>query len=256
MNNRVNLTDAGLAILAGTAEALQQISETTQDLMSDRSRSRFVVSSIESVAEKWLLPRLAEYSRAQPDFQFDLRVEADPIDFARHNVDLCLGYGPGHYPDQRVQVILRDAVQPMCSPGNLRRNPQALHDGIAAVPGSDLLITSWGSSFGSNPTWAGWFQRAGLPLPELSSFQVGRSSLALDMAREGLGVALAQRLLGRADLASGDLVALSPITLDLGHPNCLAHPHNKTNKRNLKAVFDRLVTSAGVPDLPTVLAPF
>ena len=244
MNNRVSLTDAGHAILLGTAEALQQISQTTQELTSDRSRSQLVISSIDSVAEKWLLPRLVDYARAQPEFRFDLRVEADPIDFARHNVDLRLGYGTGHYPDLQVRPLTRDKVQPLCSPAYLRQNPAIQQGGMAEVPGRDLLNTSWGPSFGSNPTWAGWFLRAKLPAPEVGGFQVARSSLALDMAREGLGVALAQRMLGAADLTAGRLVALSPICLDLGYPYCLAYPPSKARKRGLMALVEFLVKAA------------
>jgi LysR family glycine cleavage system transcriptional activator len=244
LNNRVTLTDAGHAILLGTAAALLQISETTLDLTLDRQRSRLVISSIESVAEKWLLPRLVALSRSEPEFRFDLRVEPDPVDFDRHNIDLRLSYGTGHYPDQRVQVLARDVVQPMCSPAYLQRNPEALAEGMAAVPGRDLLSTSWGPSFGSNPGWPSWFQRAGLPMPDMIGFQAGRSSLAIDMAREGLGVALAQRMLGEADCTEGRLVVLSPLTLDLGHPYCLVHPHSKAKKRNLDLVFGWLMTSA------------
>jgi LysR family glycine cleavage system transcriptional activator len=64
------------------------------------------------------------------------------------------------------------------------------------------------------------------------------------MAREGLGVALAQRLLAEADCAEGRLVVLSPLTLDLGHPYCLVHPHSKAKKRSLDLVFGWLMTSA------------
>ena len=244
MNNRVVLTDAGQAILLGTAEALQQISEVTLDMTSDRSRSRLVISAIESVAEKWLLPRLIDYARAKPDFRFDLRVEPDPVDFARHSIDLRLCYGTGHYPDHHTQVLLKDAVQPMCSPDYLARHPELADAGMAAVRGSDLLTTSWGPSFGSNPSWSSWFQKAGLEMPEPGGFQVGRSSLALDLAREGLGVALAQRMLGAADLAEGRLIAPSPITIDLGHPYCLVHPHSKARKRSLLAVLGWLTKSA------------
>ncbi len=243
MNNRVALTDAGHAILLGTAGALQQISETTLDLRSDRPRSRLVISSIESVAEKWLLPRLVAYSRAQPEFRFDLRVEPDPIDFARHNVDLRLCYGSSHYPDLRLQVLARDVVQPMCSPHYLQANPEVAQVGLAAVPAEDLLVTSWGPSFGSNPTWANWYQTARLDMPGLGGFQTSRSGLAVDMAVAGLGVALGQRMLAATDLAAGRLVALSPMTLDLGHPYCLVHMHSKTHKRNLAALFDWLVKS-------------
>ena len=57
LNNRVVLTDAGHTIFAGTADALALISDTTGQLLFDRSKSRLVISSIESVAEKWLLPK-------------------------------------------------------------------------------------------------------------------------------------------------------------------------------------------------------
>ncbi len=80
-------------------------------------------------------------------------------------------------------------------------------------------------------------------MPELGGFQAGRSSLTVDMAKEGLGVALAQQMLGAADLAEGRLVALSPITLDLGHPYCLVYPRSKARKRNLASVFEWLVKS-------------
>jgi len=244
LNNRIMLTDAGHAILLGTAGALLQISETTLDLTADRPRSRLVISSIESVAEKWLLPRLVALSRSEPDFRFDLRVEPDPVDFDRQDIDLRLSYGTGQYPDQRVQVLARDVVQPMCSPDYLQRNPAVAAEGMAAVPGRDLLSTSWGPSFGSNPGWPSWFQRAGLPMPDMVGFQVGRSSLAIDMACEGLGVALAQRMLGQADCAQGRLVTLSPLTLDLGHPYCLVYPHSKARKRSLDLIFGWLMTSA------------
>ncbi len=243
LNNRVVLTDAGHAIFVSTAESLQNISQTTLDLVSDRPRSRLVISVIDSVAEKWLLPRLIAYARRHTDFRFDLRVEADPVDFARHNIDLRLCYGLGLYPDLRVEFLARDSVQPMCSPDYLRRNPDVLRAGMAAVPGSDLLHTSWGPTFGSNPTWQSWFQRANLPAPPPGGFQVGRSALALDLAEAGLGVALAQRMLGSAHIAEGRLVPLSDITLDLGHDYCLVHPPGAARKRTLTALFDWLLAN-------------
>ena len=252
LNNRVILTDAGHAVFAGTADALQVISDTTAELMADRSRSRLVISTIESVAEKWLLPRLAEYSRQHPGFRFDLRVEPDPVDFARHNIDFRLCYGANHYPEQQVTLLAQDSVQPMCSAAYLARHPDLLQSGMAAAPPDDFLHTSWGPSFGSNPSWRSWFQKAGLPVPpDTSGFQIGRSSLVLDMAREGLGIALAQRMLAASDLAAGQLVALSPVTINLGHPYCIAYPRSKARKRDLLAVTAWLTNSAESLAAPT-----
>lgn len=250
LNNRVILTDAGHAIFAGTAGALQAISDTAGDLMSDRSRSRLVISAIESLADKWLLPRLVAFCCDRPEFRFDLRVEPDPVDFARHDIDLRIGYGAGAYPDHHVRPLARDVVQPMCSPSYLERHPDLRRHGPETVPESDLLHTNWGPSFGSNPTWRSWFKKAGLKVPSDSGgFQVGRSGLILDLACAGLGVALAQRMMAERDLAEGRLVVLSDVTLPLGHPYFLAVPQVKTRKRALALLADWLAGTCQPDDL-------
>ncbi len=237
LNNRVILTDAGRSAFDGTTGALHRIAETTAELRAERARGRLVISCIDSLGETWLVPRLAAYCRSHPDARFELRIEPDPVDFARSGADLRLGYGMAPDPDQRVAELVLDRVQPMCSPDYAARNPEVLRKGMAAVPEADLVHTSWGPSFGSNPTWRSWHQRAGLPPPAAGSgFQAGRSSLALEMARQGLGVALAQNLMAGADIAAGRLMALSPLTLALGHPYGLAYPRSKGHKRQLLAL--------------------
>ena len=249
LNNRVVLTDAGHAIHDGTAAALQMISDQTEQLVADRSKSRLVISSIESVAEKWLISRLAAYCRLYPEFRFDLRVEPDPVDFARHNIDLRIGYDPGQYPEHMIVLLPQDVVLPLCAPAYLDRNPAA-RDGIDAVPHEDLIHTSWGENFGSHPTWHAWFLKAGLKPPaEGKGYRVGRSSLVLDVTRQGLGVALGQRMMAADDLAAGRLVPLSDIGLALGHPYCLAYPRAKGRKRHVQALASWLTDAAGVPTL-------
>lgn len=243
MHNRVGLTDAGHAILDGAAAGLQMISEATEQLVSDRSRSRLVLSTIESVAEKWFVPRLASYARFHPDFRCDVRIEPDPVDFARHNIDLRVAYDPLQYPDQAIVPLGRDVALPLCSPSYLERNPAARTVGLAAVPADDLLHTSWGPSFGSQPTWQNWFAKAQLGAPSLTKgFQAGNSGLTLDLACQGLGVALGQRLMASDAIATGRLVVLSDISVALGHDYCLAYPRAKSRRRHLAALVDWLVS--------------
>lgn len=249
MNNRVVLTDAGHAIREGTAAGLQMISDSTVQLVSDRSKSRLVISTIDSVAEKWLIGRLASYCRLYPDFRFELRVEPDPADFARHNIDLRIGYDPGQYPEHSILLLEQDVVLPLCSPAYLERNPAAAKIGMAAVPEDDLLHTSWGESFGSHPTWHGWFVKAKLEPPlDTKGFQVGRSSLVLDLAREGLGVALGQKMMAMDDIAAGRLVALSDISIALGYPYCVAYPRAKGRKRHLVALANWLAAASATTE--------
>ena len=99
-NNRIALTDAGQTIYSGASDALQSLSALTEQVVSGRARSRLVISSVPSMAERWMTPRLALYKQRAPNFRFELRSEEDLVDFTRHEIDLRLVYGLNHYPDK------------------------------------------------------------------------------------------------------------------------------------------------------------
>lgn len=244
-NNRVVLTDAGQAVYAGASEALQAISALTEQIMSGGARSRLVISVITSVAERWLESRLAAFARQNPGIRIDLRVEQDPVDFARHNIDLRICYGANLYSEMTVIDLKQDEVLPLCSPSYLERNAGARTHGMKAVPHDDLIHTNWGPMFFSHPTWKAWFAKVGLNQPDDSKgYQIGTSGLVLDMARDGVGVALGQRMMAADDLAAGRLIALSDVTIALGHPYCFVHPRSKARKTGLRPLIDWLSRDA------------
>lgn len=234
-NNRVVLTDAGQAIHVGASEALQLISTMTEQIVSGAARSRLVISVITSVAERWLESRLAIFARQHSNLRLDLRVEQDPVNFGRHNIDLRISYGASLYPEMITLPLCNDEVLPLCSPSYFERNPAARLRGMQAVSQEDLIHTNWGPMFFSHPTWEAWFAKAGLGRPDDSKgYRIGTSSLVLDMTRDGVGVALGQRMMAANDLAAGKLVALSEITIALGEPYCFVYPKSKARKPGLQ----------------------
>ena len=240
-NNRVVLTDAGNAVFHGTSEALQIISALTEQMISGTVRSRLVVSVISSVAERWLEPRLARFALQNQSVRIDLRVEPDPVDFARHNIDLRICYGAHLYPDMNVITLRQDEVLPLCSPSYLERNMAAQRSGMTAVPDDDLIHTNWGPLFGPYPSWQAWFARTGINRPnDAKGYQVGTSALVLDMARDGVGVALGQRMIAEDDIKAGRLLPLSDVTLALDHSYCLVHPRSKSRRAGLRSLIDWL----------------
>lgn len=235
LNNRVVLTDAGQAIFTGTTEALQAISTVTEQTLTGTTRSRLVISVLPSVERQWLAPRLSSFVRQEPQIRFALRVEEDPVDFERGKIDLRICYGTNLYPELTTIELRRDEVLPVCSPGYLARNPAAATPGLVGVPDEDLIHTDWGPGFGSLPSWEAWFERCGLPRTGRDKgFVVSMSGLALDFARGGLGVALGQRLMAEDDLQAGRLVALSAVSIPLGHPYSLVHPRGRARKAGLQ----------------------
>ena len=245
-NNRVLLTDAGQVVFAGASDALQSISTLTEQVMSGATKSRLVISVITSIAERWLEPRLAAFALHEKALRVELRVEGDPVDFARHNIDLRLCYGANLYPDMNMIRLFQDEVLPLCSPAYVERSQNAKTLGMEGVPDDDLIHTSWGPSFVSHPTWHDWFALSGSNRPNDSKgYQVGMSSLALDLARDSVGVALGQKMMARSDLAAGRLVPLSNLAIKLGHPYCLVHPRSKARKAGLQSLIAWLTKQAG-----------
>ena len=121
-NNQIQLTDAGLSVYADCAEVIERLSEMTQRLMEGNVHSRFVVSTLPSVAVRWLNRRLREFLESEPDTRCEFRVEYDPVDFVNHHIDLRVCYGQHLYPEMVTVPIVRDEVIPICSPGFLSRS--------------------------------------------------------------------------------------------------------------------------------------
>lgn len=240
-HNRLQLTDAGLSVFADTAEIIDRLSAMTARLLQGEQRAHLVVSALPSVAVRWLNRALGAFLAESPAVRCELRVEDDPVDFARHHIDLRLSYGEHLYPEQVTLPLLRDEVTPLCTPAYAQRVPIDPGD-PGSLPDRDLIHMDWGASFASYPTWSEWFALAGKPRPAGGGrgHKTSMSSLAIDLALSGAGIALGQRLLARQDLASGALIAPFAATLPLTHPYCLVYPHAKAEKRIVMEVVSRL----------------
>ena len=72
-------------------------------------------------------------------------------------------------------------------------------------------------------------------------YQVGMSNLALNLARDGLGVALGQRSMAAEELKAGRLVPVSETSVALGQPYCLVHPKNKSQRAAISKLIEWIV---------------
>ncbi len=231
-NNRLTLTDAGLGVFAECSEALERLAGLSARLFEGQVRARLVVSVLPSLANRWLNHRVPQFLEIHPAIRLDIRVEEDPIDFARDDIDLRICYGRHLYPDLVNTLLIHDHVLPLCSPAFLKKGPVAPE----SLRDDDLIHTNWGPSFASHPTWADWFAAMGVHrAPEAGrGHRMGMSSLAIDFALSGTGIALGQRLLAEKDLAAGRLRAPFATSLALGHPYCAVHPQAKAQKPGIK----------------------
>lgn len=241
--NRLSLTDAGLAIYPQTSRALDDIAAMTVRMLEGEMRTRLIVSVPFSLAEVWLAPKVAELLEQFPQLSVDVRVEDDPVDLGRHDVDVRISYGNYHYPGLEAIPLIHDHVVPLCAPELWYRHGNDAFD-LTRIHQSLFIHTQWGVNYASHPTWSDWYANEvgqAAPDPGLGR-RSGLSSLSVTLARLGCGIALGQKLIAQADLAAGKLIALSPRSLPLGHPYCAFVPFEKRKRVNVRS-FVALLSS-------------
>ena len=117
---------------------------------------------------------------------------------------------------------------------------------LAELHESLFIHTNWGPNYATHPTWADWFAASGgsrSPDPSHGR-RVGLSSLATASARLGLGVALGQGIMARVDLEAGRLIALSAVSVRLGHSYCAFMPAAKADRPDIAGLVELLSKTA------------
>ena len=238
-NNHVALTESGQAIFNESAVVIEQLADMTRRALGGEVRTRLVISALPSLAVRWLNRRIPRFLAEHPDLRCEVRVEEDPVDFARHGIDVRICYGDHLYPGFATTVLQRDRVLPLCTPafqatrGLRDDNPDSLRD-------QDLIHNDWGPTFVPYPTWNDWMVQSGIRrnVALERGHGVGMSSLAVDLAAAGVGVALGQELLAHDEIRDGRLSAPFAASVPLAHAYCAVHGHGKTQKAGVRAFTD------------------
>ncbi|MEH6404417.1 MAG: LysR family transcriptional regulator, partial [Sneathiella sp.] len=112
----MELTPAGkqLGLIAG--EAFQDIARGVASIRETRRRNEVIVSTTQSIATRWLLPRLHIFNQRFPNIEISVRVDQKPIDFKADQADLALRMGRGKWPGVKAIPLMGDYLAPVMSP--------------------------------------------------------------------------------------------------------------------------------------------
>ena len=194
---RVSLTDGGQA-LASRIRLSVALLDDVFDLTPWLRRDRLVVTTLSSIAQRILLPALADLKRALPDATFDVRCSSVLADLGGE-VDVAIRFGPGGWHGLETRQLAGERLFPVASPhyrGGML--PQTLED----LSDCDLIRHA-------DSNWQLWLNPVGLNFRDLrSTLAIDDASLVLDAAAAGHGIALARARLVQPDLDSGRLVRL------------------------------------------------
>ena len=237
------LTDAAQTALPALREAFDRLAEAASLLTAAVDGRRLTVSVAPSFAAKWLVPRLGKFEAAHPQVDVWLSADMEVVDFALGEIDLAIRYGAGRYPGLEVVKLMSETVIPVASPELLEINPISepadlanhilLHDGS---PDAD----------DSCPDWSMWLAARGIKgVDGTRGPRFNQSSLVIEAAAGGRGVALAKRALAQADLDSGRLIA--PLVQDataVDFAYFVVHPKAKGRLPQVKAFVSWITAEA------------
>ena len=200
-NRALALTHEAEAYAASVRTAFADVRAATGRLRRGPRDNELTVSSLVSLAAKWLVPRLASFQETHPDIEVRLATGTRLVDFRREDVDLAIRYGRGAWPGLRADWLMREEIFPVCAPSLVTgAHPLARPEDLAH---HTLLHMDMGTD-----EWRLWLTAAGLPA-SLATQRVMRFDdrlMCLQAAIDGLGVAMGHAALVDDDLAAGRLV--------------------------------------------------
>ncbi|HZB91257.1 MAG TPA: transcriptional regulator GcvA [Stellaceae bacterium] len=200
-NRSLRLTREAQEYLPAVRAAFEDLRLATERMLKGGSDQLLIVSTMASLAAKWLLPRLAAFQERHPGIEVRISSSSHLVDFRREEVDLAIRYGRGSWPGLRADWLMAEDIFPVCSP--------ALLDGPKPLKKpQDLAHHTLIHGSLSREDWQLWLTAAGLSkeLAARRGLTFDLSLMALQAAIDGLGVALGRSAFVEADIAAGRLV--------------------------------------------------
>jgi LysR family glycine cleavage system transcriptional activator len=216
------LTRAGEACLPGIRDGFAQLAAAVNRVKPQTQSGRLTVSVAPSFAAKWLLPRLCDFEQSHPDIDIHVDASIGLANFHDDGMDLAIRYGTGQYPGLHVERLLGEELFPVCSPLVLGDGPLETPQDLGRYP---LLHDDSPDNDPSCPSWSMWLRAAGVEnLEATRGPRFSQSSLVIEAAVLGRGIALAKASIAAVDLAAGRLLRLFNMRLPLAFAYYLVSP--------------------------------
>ncbi len=198
----INLTAQGQRLFFAIERNIDQIDAAVTGMRDHSQLKTLVITTVNSFAVKWLIPRMGRFEAMHPDVRIQLETTVTPVNLASGNFDAAIRCGPGSWPDTVAELLFHDVAFPVTTPAyaaSLHRleHPQQ----IVELP---LLF-----DLDVQGEWLDWFQSAGVTATPNLFYGYSDGLVMLSALRHGKqGIALTQSILVEAELQQGELVRL------------------------------------------------
>lgn len=198
-NRSLLLTEEGQGYFYDIKDIFSQLLEATEKLLAKGAKGALSVSLPPTFAIQWLVPRLNQFSELYPEI--DVRIKAvDAEDSSlTDDVDVAIYYGRGNWPNVSADKLHTEYMIPVCAP--LLINDSRPLNKPADLHQHTLLHDM------SRENWKEWMKSAGVKGVNVNHGPIfSHSSMVLQAAIHGQGVALGHSVLAKPEIDAGRLV--------------------------------------------------
>src|SRR5947209_4176410 len=187
------LTEAGQQFYAAAAQVLTTMRTATSRLRAQTGKKTLSVTTTNSFAALWLIPRLAGFTRKHPDVEVKITAETRVQDLERDGLDIAIRHGPASLAGPNAIRLFGERVFPVCSPKLMRDKKRPLR-----IPGDlkNHVLLQYDDPEGRHPWlhWKTWLEVEGIAeLRPAGTLAFSGYEQIIPEAVAGLGVALGRR---------------------------------------------------------------
>jgi DNA-binding transcriptional LysR family regulator len=216
VGNRVRLLPNGERYAVQVRETLDRLERDSQYLMGQPTDGASLdIAIIPTFAVRWLIPRLARFSKEHLNITVHLTERMEPFVLAGSGFDAAIHFEHPAWTGMRTHRLLHETLVPVCHPALVDKG-----EGAVSLDELPLLHRR------QNPdAWQRYAQETGIVLtnPAVGA-RYDLHSMQIEAALAGLGVALVPRLYIETELAEGRLVAPWPDGASISKTFCLVLP--------------------------------
>lgn len=196
-------TTTGRTYHVNIAAAFDALRSATAHLKPETGK--VLVSVTPTFAAKWLIPNLPDFSAKHPEIDLRILATEKVSSFHGDGIDLAVRQGePPFGASLDAHLLFRQEIIAVAAP--------SLVDGYI-LPASADVVSSMPKLHDTHDLWPEFLRSQNIEDNGGRGFRFSQTSLAVDAALFGQGVALVSRFLVAADIAAKRLIQIMPDTM-------------------------------------------
>jgi len=228
-HRKVQLTAEGEILYQQARKGFEHIQDGVRQINSDPNPNLLSISTLPSFAQHWLVPRIGHFRALHPEQELMIEPTSELVDFQRSNLDLCIRYGPGNYPNLTSKLMLEELLYPVCHP--IYQERHGIYD-LSDLTGADLIEDYW-----RDLDWGIWLQNVGHNTSK-PTLKYNGSHFVLEGALAVQGVALAKHTLAQRYIEEGKLVRIGNLAQRTDYNYFLCAPSAYFKREKIRQFCD------------------